>query len=507
MTVENNISKVIASGNDAATSFSFSPMVIFTSPDLAVTKVATDGTETLLVEGGASTQYTVVVATYPGTGTVTYPSTGSTRLGTGEKLVMKRVLTLKQPTDLSNQGPYFAEVLETALDRGAMGTIQQAETLARAIVLPLAISAGVSTSLPAPVAGNHLAWDGTGTKLTNLASLVGATGATGPQGPQGASGAGTGDMLAAQNLNDVADKATSRTNLGVAIGTDVQAFDAELTAIAGLTSAANKIPKFTGSGTAVLVDFIDEDTMASNSDTALPTQQSVKAYVDTSVSGGAVADHQVFTSGSGNWTKPTGAKSVLVRLWGAGGGGGRHGSGSGAGGSGGGYIEKWFKTTELGATEAYSVGAGGTNQTGNGAGGVGGATTFGTASTLYTAKGGTAGSFNSAQNLADTVAVGAAKGTDAAVVIAPFVGGAGGGALTNAGVVGSSVTHGGGGGGGAASTAAAGGLSLIGGNGGAGTNGGAGVDGSAPGGGGGGQKTGTGSGAGGAGRIEIITFV
>ena len=45
---------------------------------------------------------------------------------------------------------------------------------------------------------------------------TGATGATGPQGPAGPAGSGSGDMLRANNLSDVTNVATARTNIGAA---------------------------------------------------------------------------------------------------------------------------------------------------------------------------------------------------------------------------------------------------------------------------------------------------
>ena len=434
MTLPSTYPKEIKNGNDSTTVFSFG-FIINKSADLVVTHTS-GGVETVLVEGTGTSNYSVSVTDYPGTGSITYPATLGTELATGDTLTLQRIVTIEQQTDLINQGAWKPEQVEAALDYSRMINLQQQVGIDSSMRLPVSVE-GVSTVLPVPAALKTLRWNAAGTALeaVDLVAPTAALSDATPQPNSGSGAAGTSSDISradhAHPASNVVDDTTPQLGgfldpnsnyVGSAkgadiasanplvIGTDGDMFDVTgTTDFTSMTVAANRrfqlqfdgiltgrngAPQVFPGGanvTTAVGDIWDCRSIFAN--TVVITNIAKADGTAVVESSGGLVSMQVFTT-TRTWTKPAGVTKVKVTVVSAGGGGGGAeyvtAANGGAGGGGGGSAIEIIDVTGT-SSETITIGAGGAGGRGTNDGVDGSASSFGAFCSATGGGGGVAG--------------------------------------------------------------------------------------------------------------------
>lgn len=158
MTVQNANNKNIYVGNGATTVFPFTFNMVEANPDHIKVYVSNDNGVDVETDN-----YTVDMDEH----NITYPKNG-TPLENGKKITIARELPLFQLLNLVNQGPFFAEELEKALDKEMMIIQQLKEQLSRTLSMGISVDGDAFNSFVPLVPGKsfRINDDGTGFETT-----------------------------------------------------------------------------------------------------------------------------------------------------------------------------------------------------------------------------------------------------------------------------------------------------------------------------------------------------
>jgi hypothetical protein len=263
MTISSEIVKNVYVGDTSTLVFAYT-YKIFEDTDVEVTIQDTSvdpQTEITLV---LNSDYTVSGVDNPTGGDITLllGSQLSVAPIATDNITIRSNLPITQETDYVENDPFPAESHEEALDRETRVSQQLAEEIGRSLKLPANIT-GIDVTLPPPEADAPIGWNSTGTGLTNNPTNTNLSQIDSLANPDFIGATGGDGVIRVSGLLSYID------------GGDFVTI--------GITDAAIDHDALTNYVALEHYPAIDEDNMVSDSDTQVPTQQSVKAYVDASV--------------------------------------------------------------------------------------------------------------------------------------------------------------------------------------------------------------------------------
>lgn len=288
MTISNENYRNVYTLNESTTSFPYTFNISADSDLRARLYNTSSGAFTTLT---LNSDYTVSGAGDEGGGTVTYP--GAASYGSTYKLVLDRDVPYTQTTDLINndESASFNETLEDTFDRLVILIQQLLGETERSLKFDSSVTA--IDDIAAITAG-YLYWNGTSVDIDDAVETdVGDYNGTISAGTDAAKPASPSrnDLYFAYDTNKFYKCLTNGSWSNVWVLGDTTADSLTATSftvgdidstgamtISGPVDIGTSLKVATG---ATITSILDEDLMTSNSATALATQQSIKAYVDS----------------------------------------------------------------------------------------------------------------------------------------------------------------------------------------------------------------------------------
>lgn len=263
MSISSTTNRMQYTGNGSVSVYSYS-FKVFSDAHLKVTVRSTSGVETTLA---LATDYTVSGVGSPNGGSITLVNSSqswltSGKLKSGYTLTIRRVIPLKQETDIRNQGSFYPEEHENVFDRLTMVDQQQQDAIDRSVKFSETVpGSAFDVTLPVGLIGSAYT-----TIITNASGTGLAVGPTKAQIEDAATYASN----AANSATSASTSATASANSATASATS---------ATAAATSATNAATSASNAATSA--------TAASGSATAAATSATAAATSATAAAGSA----------------------------------------------------------------------------------------------------------------------------------------------------------------------------------------------------------------------------